>query len=192
MRPRFHLAFPVADLPATRAFYVDLLGARVGRSAERWIDFDFWGHQLSAHLVDNGGRALVLCTSWRFVHELVDHVRPALEYRGIEVLCQGELPNHELLARKRSEPTSVLVGTDTASSAEVLAALLQRYAGGCLAGARTAGKDHLTRVIAVDHDWRLLVPAERIEVPGVDLSGGLRPVFQLSDFAPPERQEIGP
>lgn len=52
MRPRFHLAFPVADLAATRAFYVDLLGAGIGRSAERWIDFDFWGHQLSAHLVD--------------------------------------------------------------------------------------------------------------------------------------------
>jgi extradiol dioxygenase family protein len=58
MRPRFHLAFPVADLPATRAFYVDLLGARVGRSAERWIDFDFWGHQLSAHLVDDDGTAV--------------------------------------------------------------------------------------------------------------------------------------
>ena len=86
----------------------------------------------------------------------------------------------------------MLVGPGTASSAEVLAALLQRYAGACLAGARTAGKDHLTRVIAVDHDWRLLVAAERIEVPGVDLTGGLRPVFQLSGFAPPERQGIGP
>jgi len=51
-RPRFHLAFPVRDIAATRAFYCDLLGARVGRSAERWIDFDFWGHQISAHLVD--------------------------------------------------------------------------------------------------------------------------------------------
>lgn len=50
MRP-FHLAFPVTDLDAARAFYVDQLGARVGRSAERWIDFDFWGHQISAHLV---------------------------------------------------------------------------------------------------------------------------------------------
>ena len=51
MRP-FHLAFPVTDLAATRRFYVDLIGARVGREAERWIDFDLGGHQLSAHLVD--------------------------------------------------------------------------------------------------------------------------------------------
>lgn len=52
MRPRFHLAFPVNDIPATREFFVDLLGSRVGREAERWIDFDFFGHQISAHLVD--------------------------------------------------------------------------------------------------------------------------------------------
>lgn len=51
--PPFHLAFPVADLEATRAFYVALLGCVVGREAERWIDFDFFGHQLSAHLVDD-------------------------------------------------------------------------------------------------------------------------------------------
>jgi uncharacterized protein len=46
----FHLAIPVSDLAATRAFYADLLGCAVGRSSERWIDFDFWGHQLTAHL----------------------------------------------------------------------------------------------------------------------------------------------
>ena len=50
--PRFHMAFPVRDLAATRAFYEELLGATVGREAERWIDFDFWGHQISAHVVD--------------------------------------------------------------------------------------------------------------------------------------------
>jgi C-terminal processing protease CtpA/Prc len=85
----------------------------------------------------------------------------------------------------------VLVGPGTASSAEVLAALLQRYAGARLAGSRTAGKDHLTRVIAVDHDWRLLVPAERIEVPGVALTGGLQPAESLPENAPPEPREIG-
>ena len=51
MRPRFHLAFPIHDLTETRRFYTELLGAREARSAERWIDFDFWGHQISAHLV---------------------------------------------------------------------------------------------------------------------------------------------
>lgn len=48
--PPFHLAFPVSDLEATRRFYVELLGCKVGREAERWIDFDFFGHQISAHL----------------------------------------------------------------------------------------------------------------------------------------------
>ena len=49
--PPFHLAFPVTDLAATRDFYGGLLGCRIGRESERWIDFDFWGHQITAHLV---------------------------------------------------------------------------------------------------------------------------------------------
>ena len=44
------MAFAVDDLERTRIFYRDVLGAKVGREAERWIDFDFFGHQLSAHL----------------------------------------------------------------------------------------------------------------------------------------------
>lgn len=51
-RPRFHCAFPVHDLAATRAFYGDLLGCEEGRSAARWVDFSLHGHQLSAHLVE--------------------------------------------------------------------------------------------------------------------------------------------
>lgn len=47
----FHLAFPVADLERTRAFYGQLLGCREGRSASDWVDFDFFGHQISAHLM---------------------------------------------------------------------------------------------------------------------------------------------
>ena len=48
--PPFHLAFPVDDLAAARAFYGGLLGCAEGRSSERWIDFDFHGHQIVAHL----------------------------------------------------------------------------------------------------------------------------------------------
>lgn len=48
----FHLAFPVRDLASTRAFYVELLGCPEGRSAARWLDFDFFGHQLSAHVAE--------------------------------------------------------------------------------------------------------------------------------------------
>jgi extradiol dioxygenase family protein len=51
-RPRFHLAIPVHDLAAARAFYGDLLGCPEGRSADRWVDFDLHGHQLVAHVVD--------------------------------------------------------------------------------------------------------------------------------------------
>ncbi len=53
----FHLAFPVHNLPATRSFYEGLLGCQVGRTAERWIDFNFWGSQISAHLVDAADNA---------------------------------------------------------------------------------------------------------------------------------------
>jgi hypothetical protein len=49
-RPRFHLAFPVDDLAGARAFYGGLLGCREGRSADDWVDFDFYGHQIVAHL----------------------------------------------------------------------------------------------------------------------------------------------
>lgn len=50
LRP-FHLAFPVNDLAAARAFYGGTLGCAEGRSSDEWIDFDLYGHQLVAHLV---------------------------------------------------------------------------------------------------------------------------------------------
>ncbi len=46
----FHLAFPVKDLEATRDFYLNTLGCTKGREAPKWIDFNFYGHQISAHL----------------------------------------------------------------------------------------------------------------------------------------------
>ena len=49
-RPRFHLAFPVRDLEEARAFYGGLLGCAEGRSSPEWVDFDFHGHQIVAHL----------------------------------------------------------------------------------------------------------------------------------------------
>lgn len=48
--PPFHLAFPVDDLSAARRFYGDLLGCPEGRSADEWVDFDLYGHQIVAHL----------------------------------------------------------------------------------------------------------------------------------------------
>ena len=46
----FHLAFPVDDIEKARAFYGGLLGCPEGRSADTWVDFDFYGHQIVAHL----------------------------------------------------------------------------------------------------------------------------------------------
>lgn len=46
----FHLAFLVRDLASTRRFYRDLLGCAEGRSTETWVDFDFFGNQISAHI----------------------------------------------------------------------------------------------------------------------------------------------
>jgi extradiol dioxygenase family protein len=48
----FHLAAPIRNIEETRSFYVDLLGCGQGRETERWIDFDFFGHQVSFHLAD--------------------------------------------------------------------------------------------------------------------------------------------
>ncbi|MDY0746306.1 VOC family protein [Paucibacter sp. R3-3] len=48
--PPFHLAFPVRNLAEARAFYGDLLGCPEGRSSAEWIDFNFHGHQIVAHL----------------------------------------------------------------------------------------------------------------------------------------------
>ena len=50
--PPFHLAIPVHDLDAARAFYGRLMGCAEGRSSARWVDFDLYGHQLVAHLAD--------------------------------------------------------------------------------------------------------------------------------------------
>ena len=54
--PPFHLAFPVDDLAEARRFYGELLACPEGRSAEEWIDFDLYGHQIVAHLAPDQAR----------------------------------------------------------------------------------------------------------------------------------------
>lgn len=88
----FHLAFPIRDIEATRRFYVDVLGCGVGREDTRWIDFDFFGHQISAHLVDaeldesasnpvDGDdvpvRHFGVILPWEAWHDLADRLRAA-------------------------------------------------------------------------------------------------------------------
>jgi extradiol dioxygenase family protein len=54
--PPFHLAFPVHDLHVARAFWGGVMGCPEGRSSEEWIDFDFYGHQIVAHLAPDTGQ----------------------------------------------------------------------------------------------------------------------------------------
>lgn len=51
LRP-FHVAFPVQDLTTTRHFYETVLGCSIGRTDDRWIDFNLFGHQITAHLTN--------------------------------------------------------------------------------------------------------------------------------------------
>ena len=50
MKSLFHLAYHITDIKKARSFYGDLLGCAEGRSTDTWVDFDFFGHQISLHL----------------------------------------------------------------------------------------------------------------------------------------------
>lgn len=96
----FHLAVPVNDLAAARGFYGGLLGCPEGRSSAEWVDFDFFGHQLVAHLdhssavrppVHNAvdGQDVPVphfgvVLEWHHWHELADRLRRAGIAFGIE------------------------------------------------------------------------------------------------------------
>ena len=87
-RPSFHMAFSVHDLEATRLFYVDVLGCQVGRSTQTWMDLNFFGYQITAHLVADNGKQTVnevdeheipfphfgLIMDWEDWHRAVDHM----------------------------------------------------------------------------------------------------------------------
>ena len=50
MSPKFHMAFPVHNIELSREFYIQVLGCTLGRESDNWIDFNFYGHQVVAHL----------------------------------------------------------------------------------------------------------------------------------------------
>ncbi|MBL0924431.1 MAG: VOC family protein [Sphingomonadaceae bacterium] len=87
LRP-FHLAFPVHDLTEARIFYGEIMGCAEGRSSDHWIDFDFYGHQIVAHL-DASARAVS-------THNAVDgHDVPVPHFGVVLTMPQWE----ELAAR---------------------------------------------------------------------------------------------
>jgi uncharacterized protein len=85
--PPFHLAFPVHDLSAARRFYGGVLGCPEGRSSDQWIDFNFYGHQIVAHLApDECGHRL---TSAVDEHDVpVRHFGAVLSLQQWGVLAQ--------------------------------------------------------------------------------------------------------
>ena len=56
----FHLAIPVVDLPSSRQFYGELLGCPEGRSAEQWVDFNLFGHQVVCHVQEMAGEEKIV------------------------------------------------------------------------------------------------------------------------------------
>lgn len=97
LRP-FHLAFPVHDLAASRAFYRDAMGCAEGRSSDHWIDFDFYGHQIVAHL-DPAARSVA-------VHNPVDgHDVPVPHFGIVLTMAQFDV----LAARLKAAGTAFVI-----------------------------------------------------------------------------------
>jgi extradiol dioxygenase family protein len=90
MRQPFHLAIPVHDLQAARDFYGQLVGCPEGRSAAEWVDFDFFGHQLVAHL-EPGRKPFVAPPHTNEVdgkHVPVPHFGVVLEWQSWQQLAE--------------------------------------------------------------------------------------------------------
>ena len=81
--PPFHLAFPVRDLAEARAFYGELLGCPEGRSSDHWVDFNFYGHQIVAHLAPGECRAVA-------ASEVDEHQVPVRHFGAVLNLQQWE------------------------------------------------------------------------------------------------------
>lgn len=96
--PPFHLAFPVHDLDAARAFYGGLLGCREGRSSAEWIDFDFFGHQIVAHL--DAGMAPRACQN-----EVDGHKVPVPHFGAVLAMTDWK----ELAARLRAAGVTFVI-----------------------------------------------------------------------------------
>ena len=93
MQSIFHLAYNVTDLEETRTFYRDVLGCMEGRSTDTWIDFNFFGHQISMHLgepfkVKNTGKVgehIVAMPHLGVVLELVEWEKLAQRLKDVHI-----------------------------------------------------------------------------------------------------------
>ena len=99
--PPFHLAFPVHDLAAARAFYGGLLGCPEGRSADDWVDFDFFGHQIVAHLAPDAAPR-------RHSNPVDGHDVPVPHFGAVLAMEQWE----SLAARLEAAATEFVIAPD--------------------------------------------------------------------------------
>lgn len=86
--PRFHLALPVTDLVETRAFYQEVLGCSTGRESSRWLDLDFFGHQLVLHMVEAGDHPAAATNAVDGHDVPAGHFGPILEWSQWEALAE--------------------------------------------------------------------------------------------------------
>ena len=91
--PLFHLAFPVDDLGEARRFYGELLGCPEGRSSDDWVDFNFYGHQIVAHLAPEE-------TGHRNTSAVDGHDVPVRHFGAILPMTQWESLAEKLQAAK--------------------------------------------------------------------------------------------
>lgn len=106
--PPFHLAFPVNDLAAARHFYGELLGCPEGRSSDAWIDFNFYGHQIVAHLApDECGH--------RSLSKVDDHDVPVRHFGAVLAIAQWD----ELAAKLKAAGTKFVIEPYTRFKGEV-------------------------------------------------------------------------
>ena len=87
MKSLFHMAYNVTDLEKTKVFYSEVLGCTQGRSTETWVDFNFFGHQISMHL----GEPFKVAYTGKVGEHMV-----AMPHLGVVL----ELPDWEVLAKR--------------------------------------------------------------------------------------------
>ena len=156
---------------------------RFGRTAERELRQAISTLAASSLMLDlRANRGGDFERMLRVAGLLTGPVAGALHVVGVDGRHARAIPDSGRIAGVRG--LTVVVGGDTASSGEMLAALLRRHAGAEIVGDRTRGKDTLVRMIPVHHDWRLALAAERVEIVGEDLTGGLRPDRPAPALAP--------
>ena len=156
----FHLAFPVHDLKAARSFYTGVLGCGVGRESGRWIDFDFFGHQITAHLspaeapcttnpVDGDAvpvRHFGLVLPWDKWQELAAR----LEANGIDFLVQPKISGKACTFAQLVMVSYVLLAPDLPELLQALVPPLYWLASG-LAVVATVDYFRLGKRFAVTH-----------------------------------------